>query len=106
MSVEESAAKAKLQRDFVWYLKGQQPSRDELVAAPLLQDWFAVSLQVRTGEGPVSGALALAGQVTGHPHVPDGRVAQTSVIVWLDRKKEWARTWNRIYRLGKRAHSD
>jgi hypothetical protein len=106
MSVEESAARAELQRDFVSFLKGEQPSRRELAAAPLLENWCATTLQVKTGEDLVRGALVLGGKVTGHPEHEDGRMIRTSVVVWLDRKQKWARTWNRIYRLRKRAPGD
>ena len=45
----------------------------------------------------------LVGSVAGHPQLGDSRMIRTSQLIWLDRNRKWARTWNRVYRLGEPA---
>jgi hypothetical protein len=45
----------------------------------------------------------LVGNVAGHPQHGDSQAIRTSQLVWVDRYRQWAVTWNRAYRLGERA---
>ncbi|WP_149536747.1 DUF6634 family protein [Siccirubricoccus phaeus] len=65
------------------------PSPEELSAAPLLEAW-AVSVR------PV---VCLVGMVTGHPRLRGPR-CQTSDVWAFAPALGWARTLNRLYRLG------
>lgn len=71
---------------------GGYPSAEELAAAPLLEDW-------EFGMRPVA---ALVGRVTHHPDFPAGRRVRTSEVYVSDRRT-WARTYSRLYRLGRPA---
>ncbi|MGU3421811.1 DUF6634 family protein [Methylobacterium sp. D54C] len=71
---------------------GEYPSAAELACAPLLEDW-------EVGLRPVS---ALVGRVTQHPGFPAGRLVRTSEVYASDRRT-WARTYSRLYRLGRPA---
>jgi hypothetical protein len=103
MSVDENDGMARLRRAFASYLKGEMPSRLELEGAPLLENWRASVMHVNRTSDPLHLILVLAGNVTGHPHLADNQTIWTSQLVWLDRHRQWARTWNRVYRLGKPA---
>jgi len=103
MSIEEQNAKAQLRREFESYLKGETPSPLELERAPLLQNWCTAVMHFTHGEDPLHMILVLVGSVVGHPQHADNRTIRTSQLIWLDRNREWARTWNRVYRLGERA---
>jgi hypothetical protein len=63
-----------------------------------------VQFEHHGGSLPMS--LVLVGNVAGHPHLTDGRSIRTSQLIWLDRDRKWARTWNRVYRLGERANNE
>ena len=106
MSIEEQDAKAQLQREFESYLKGEKPSPLELARAPLLQNWRAAVMHFKHGADPLRMILVLVGSVTGHPQHADSRTIRTSQLIWLDRDRKWARTWNRVYRLGERASDE
>jgi hypothetical protein len=106
MSTDDIDATAQLKRDFESYLKGAEPSPLELACAPLLEGWRATVLQFRRERGPLPTVLVLVGRVTGHPRLSDARVIRTSQLIWLDRNRKWARTWNRIYRLGDRTDDE
>jgi hypothetical protein len=106
MSIEEQNAKAQLRREFESYLKGEKPSPLELERAPLLQNWRAAVMHFTYGADPLCMVLVLVGSVTGHPQHADSRAIRTSQLIWLDRDRNWARTWNRIYRLGERASDE
>lgn len=71
---------------------GEYPSADELAAAPVLEDW-------ELGMRPVA---ALVGRVTGHSDHRAGRRIRTSEVYVSDRRT-WARTYSRLYRLGRPA---
>ena len=43
--------------------------------------------------------MVLTGRVSGHPRLADGGFIRTSELIWLDRNRNWARSWNRLYRL-------
>lgn len=71
---------------------GGYPSFEELASAPLLEDW-------EFGMRPVA---ALVGRVTHHPDFPTSRRVCTSEVYVSDRRT-WARTYSRLYRLGRPA---
>jgi hypothetical protein len=106
MSTDDIDPTAQLKRDFESYLKGGEPSPLELARAPLLEGWRATVLQFRRERGPLPTVLVLVGRVTGHPRLSDARVIRTSHLIWLDCNRKWARTWNRIYRLGDRTDNE
>jgi hypothetical protein len=106
MSTDDIDPAAQLKRDFESYLKGGEPTPLELACAPLLEGWRATVLQFRRERGPLPTVLVLVGRVTGHPRLSDARVIRTSQLIWLDRNRKWARTWNRIYRLGDRTDDE
>lgn len=95
-----------LERDFESYMKGEVPSLLELERAPVLETWRALFVHVAREETPKVMLLVLAGSVAGHPQHPDGTRIQTSQLIWLDRSRQWARTWNRVYRLGVRGNDE
>jgi hypothetical protein len=84
----------------VSYLRGEAPPPAELARAPRLQSWQAVIVRGRSDDGRLRLLMVLVGRVTGHPHIADGRRIHTSEVIWLDRNRNWARSWNRLYRLG------
>jgi hypothetical protein len=92
-----------LKRDFESYLKGGEPSLAELDRAPVLENWRSFFVYAR-GFDPKDILLVLVGSVAGHPQHPDGTRIHTSQLIWLDRNRQWARTWNRVYRLGVRGN--
>lgn len=65
------------------------PTPATLAAAPCLALWQVVWIGTD---------LCLAGQGSGHPHLPDGTVA-TSPLLALAEDHSWARTLSRFYRL-------
>lgn len=68
------------------------PGAPELAEAPILEFVEAVP------DGPF---VSFRGRVFGHPKIPNGRRALTSVVVGYDgRRGRWARTISRWYRLG------
>jgi hypothetical protein len=103
MLTDEIDTPAQLKRDFEFYMKGKEPPPLELACAPLLESWRVTVMQFTREGGPPLMVLVLVGTVTGHPQHSDARTIRTSQLIWLDRNRKWARTWNRIYRLGNRA---
>jgi hypothetical protein len=104
MAREEKNAMVQLERDFESYLKGGWPSLVELDRAPVLGNWRAFFVHAAREEDAKAILLVLAGSVTGHPQHPDGTRIHTSQLIWLDRNRRWARSWNRVYRLGVRGN--
>jgi hypothetical protein len=102
-SIEEEDTKARLQRAFESYLNGGTPSPPELAQAPLLENWRVTIVHIKRGGDPLRMLPVLVGSVAGHPQLGDSRTIRTSQLIWLDRNRQWARTWNRVYRLGERA---
>jgi hypothetical protein len=102
MSIEEEDATARLQRAFESYLNGETPPLLELAQAPLLENWRVTIVDIKRGGDPLRMIPVLVGSVAGHPQLGDGRTIRTSQLIWLDRNRHWARTWNRVYRLGER----
>ena len=70
------------------------PTARELGAAPVLDQW-------RRAERPTS---SLVGIVCGH-HPRDWRPTMTSALFAIDPDMGWARTWSRLYTLGRPANS-
>ncbi len=106
MSIEEEDAKARLQRTFESYLNGETPPPPELAQAPLLENWRVTIVHIKRGGDPLHMIPVLVGSVAGHPQLGDSRTIRTSQLIWLDRNRKWARTWNRVYRLGERAAAE
>lgn len=95
MSLEEKA----LQNDMAAYMRGEQPPAEQLTAAPRFSGWVATITRGPSGEYE----MTLIGRATGHPYLLDGKDATTSPILWLDRKGRWARSQNRLWKLGEPA---
>lgn len=95
---DDNGTDARRKRDVESYLKGEAPPPPELASAPRLQGWRAVTVRVRSDDGRL--LMVLIGHVSGHPYLADGRTIHTSEVIWLDRNRQWARSWNRVYRLG------
>jgi len=105
--MEEKNAMVQLKRDFESYLEGEEPSLLELNRAPVLENWRAVFVHVARGDDPKDMLLlVLLGSVASHPHHSNGTRIHTSQLTWLDRNRKWARTWNRVYRLGTRGKDE
>lgn len=85
MSLEEK----KLRNDIESYLRGEELQAEELERAARIDDWRPAITR-----GP-DGAYRMTLR---------GRMSQdngsTSEIVWLDRRGRWARTRNRLWKLG------
>lgn len=80
--------------DHLEALSNGTPASGELERAPELNDWCAIR---------DCDTIIMIGIVTGHPHIRDQGRARTSLLLQIQPKLGWARTWNRYYRLG--AHS-
>ena len=100
MSTGDVDATTLLKRDFQSYLKGKEPSPCELACAPLIENWKTRVVRQIPDLGPPGLTLVLIGRVTGHPRIADAQMMHTSQLIWLDRNRNWARTLNRVYRLG------
>lgn len=85
------------------YLRGEAPPPPELSLSPRLRGWRAVIVRARSDDCQQRLCMVLIGRVSGHPHLADGRTIHTSEVIWLDRNRQWARSWNRLYRLGAQA---
>jgi hypothetical protein len=92
MSLEEKA----LRDDIESYLRGEEPSADALAKASRLDIWAPV-ISRDAGGGYI---MTLVGKVSAHPTIADGKQTETREIVWLDRKRRWARTRDRLWMLG------
>ncbi|WFU53640.1 hypothetical protein QA639_28800 [Bradyrhizobium pachyrhizi] len=106
MSMEEKNAMAQRSQDFGCYLSGQEPSSVELERAPLLEDWCTSIAYRGFGNDPSDLFLVLMGSVVCHPELRNFSRIHTSQLIWLDRSRKWARTWNRVYRLGERSDAE
>jgi hypothetical protein len=104
MSIDENDAEAQVKRDFKRYLKGEQPLPQQLTQAPLLSSWR--TCVVPFGPASPPSVMVLAGRVVNHPLLGDDGAIHTSQLIWLDRNRKWARTWNRVYRLGEPVGGD
>jgi hypothetical protein len=101
MSIEEQKAQAGLRRAFESYLRGETPPPPEMEQAPLLDNWRVLVVHGKRDAKEFT-IPVLFGSVAGHPLLGDIRCLRTSRLIWLDRDRGWARTWNRVYRLGER----
>ena len=106
MQTDEKNTLEELKRDFESYMKGEEPALLELQRAPALESWRALFVHVARVDEPRAMLLVLVGSVAGHPSHPDGTRIHTSQLIWLDRNRQWARTWNRVYRLGARGSDE
>jgi hypothetical protein len=97
---DENGAGARRKREVESYLRGEAPPPPELACAPRLQGWRAVIVHARSDDGRLRLLMVLTGRVSGHPHLADGRTIRTSEVIWLDRHRNWTRSWNRLYQLG------
>lgn len=104
MTTEEEDAGARLRRAFETYLTGETPAPAEMAQAPLLGNWRVVV--VHLDSAGLRMLPVLVGRVAAHPLLGDTGRLRTSQLIWLDRNRQWARTWNRVYRLGERAGND
>jgi len=71
------------------------PTKEELLGAPLIDHWCALRSNLVAGIHP-----CLIGYVTGHPRLRNGARTITSTLIRVEPAVGWARTWNRLYRLG------
>lgn len=71
---------------------GKHPGEAELSRAPTIENWCIAERRV----------IALAGIVTGHPTIPNGRSVCTSDLWIIAPSLGYARTLNRLYALGSR----
>lgn len=67
--------------------------------APRLTDWTTFE----SGDE----LFLTASRIDGHPSFPDGeRLRHSSPLIWIDKKRGWARTQSRFYRLLKKDEDD
>ncbi|MBN8973154.1 MAG: hypothetical protein J0H51_14195 [Rhizobiales bacterium] len=81
--------------DLERFVRGEQPSADELEKAPRLTRWYVK----KSADWISESILCLSGIVSGHSGIPDGDNATTSALFWLDSGRKWARTRTQIYAL-------
>lgn len=84
-----------LEFDIERFMRGEQPTREELGAAPKLTNWHACAMVNFRGDR----LCHLQGTVRGHQHIRDGQMTTTSELRWLDYRRKWARTETQIYAL-------
>lgn len=89
---EKKQKAAALYNDVKAWLVGEFPSPVHLVTAPVIEEWQPV--WINEAEGFVMKIEGMAA---------DGERIRTSAVALLDRHFEWARTKNRVYRLGQQA---
>ena len=70
---------------------GELPTDAELSGAPFLTGWVLVEAS--------GGFYRLGGFVSGHPKLVDGW-CWTSIVLYIEPNRRWARTVSRLYRLG------
>lgn len=87
-----------LAADVRQWLLGHYPAPVHLATAPRLEDWKPHWTVVDD-----QAVMMLDGAVYDAPSMQDGEIIRTSPVQMLDRHFEWARTKNRIYRLGQQA---
>lgn len=93
-----------LQLDIEHYFRGGLPSPVELARAALLENWRVVlSCELTGNPSSLAGDMSLIGHVMDHPKHADGKLIRTATLVWLDRRRKWARTKDIIWRLGERS---
>lgn len=87
-----------LAADVRQWLRGLYPQPVHLVTAPRLEEWKPIWMIVDDQT-----VMMLDGMVFDAPSMQDGEIIRTSPVMILDRHFEWARTKNRVYRLGQQA---
>ena len=93
-SPEELVARATaLAKDLAELIEHGRPSPEALAEAPILDLWLHTN---RTTN-------ALVGQVCDRPLLVGRRLIRTSDLFAMDAQLGRARTWSRLYRLGRRA---
>jgi hypothetical protein len=70
---------------------GNMPSRSDLNACPLLDQWSLGFIKVP----------CIVGDLRQHPTLGNLSHIHTSELVFLDPRKRWVRTRSKFYRLGK-----
>lgn len=73
-------------------LADETPSAKALAAAPLLENWFFARDALTLAH--------LSGEPDSHPELGAGKPVLTSPLVAMDLEAGWARSFNRLYRLG------
>jgi hypothetical protein len=73
------------------------PTDDELVIAPIIDDWEIVQLWLRPER------RSIRGQISGHDELPYGSIFVADMIE-VDLHHRWVRTAKDLYRLGYRKH--
>lgn len=81
----------RLAADLRGILDGSSPSEAQLAAAPLIDYYQWVTRPV----------TCLAGHISGHP-LGSSSNGRTSELMYIAKRKGWARTRSRYYRLGRR----
>jgi hypothetical protein len=108
MSLAQDDLDRSLRLDVESYFKGHEPRSIELARAPLLKNW-RVNLVCELIETPsiivLKNAMSLSGHVIGHSERADGELVTTTRLVWLNHHGRWARTKQRLYRLGDRSNA-
>jgi len=84
----------RLLKDLEQIRAGHHPGEADLSKAPTIDNWCIAERRT----------IALAGAVTGHPTIPDGRSVCTSDLWIIAPSLGYARTLNRLYALGSRHH--
>lgn len=84
-------------REAIRLRNGEMPTLTELESAPLLSGWVL--------EEAENGLWRFGGLVTGHPVLRPGW-CWTSVVLYIEPNRGWARTVSRIYRLGEPLNFD
>lgn len=88
---EELANQASLVADLQRYLSEGGPSPAELDAAPQMEGWSLV---------PSGNGVIIAGRISGHPRIGSHKYGHTAQIAALARDGNWARSLNRLWKLG------
>lgn len=78
--------------DHIIRLSTITPDPAEIARAPHLDFWCAI----RSSDHP-----RLVGRVNGHPSICNNSPTRTSPVLWISDDGAWARTYNRVYSLGK-----
>ncbi|MGO4407757.1 DUF6634 family protein [Bosea sp. RAF48] len=73
---------------------GHHPGKGDLSKAPTIDSWCIAERRT----------IALAGVVTDHPTIPNGRPVCTSDLWFIAPSLGYARTLSRLYALGNRHH--
>ena len=94
---DDTARRAKsLADDLRRIAAGDLPTAADLDGVPVIDRW-TVSVRAES---------CLVGVVSGHPSVGQMRPGATTSLFAFAPDLGWARTWNRYYRLGRRAGDD